>query len=132
MNFQAKVLITDDSPLMRMIVRTLLMQIGFEHIEEAEDGYQALQLLQKNKDFGLVLSDSNMPVMDGIDLLRKVRSDQYLKALPFMLITAEPKKEKIIDAIEAGVDDYIVKPLTVDILLKRLGQLAQKRPPLKG
>ncbi len=96
MNFQAKVLITDDSPLMRMIVRTLLMQIGFEHIEEAEDGYQALQLLQKNKDFGLVLSDSNMPVMDGIDLLRKVRSDQYLKALPFMLITAEPKKEKII------------------------------------
>jgi two-component system chemotaxis response regulator CheY len=131
LNFKTKVLIIDDLVPMRMIVRTLLRQIGFEHIEEADDGEQALQILQADKDFGLVLSDWIMPVMDGVDLLRKVRSDHNLKDLPFILITAEVEKKKIIEAIKAGVDIYIVKPLTEDILREKLKKLAHKRPSLR-
>jgi two-component system chemotaxis response regulator CheY len=131
LNFKTKVLIIDDFAPMRKIVRTLLRQIGFEHIEEADDGEQALQILQTAKDFGLLLSDWMMPVMDGVDLLRKVRSDRNLKDLPFILITAAAEKEKIIEAVKAGVDIYIVKPLTEAILREKLEKLSHKRPSLR-
>jgi two-component system chemotaxis response regulator CheY len=132
LNFEAKVLITDSFSTMRRVTRSLVRQVGFELIEEAEDGYQALQILQNNKGFGLVLSEWNMPVMDGVNLLRKVRGDQYLKDLPFLLITSEAEKEKIIEAIKAGVDNYIVKPFTAGILREMLKKLSHNRPCLKG
>ncbi len=131
LNFKTKVLIADDDPTTRAFILILLKEIGFEYIEDVKDGCQALQILQKNNDFGLVLSDWNMPVMDGFDLLKKVRGDQNLKDLPFILISAEARKEKIVEAIKAGVDTYIVKPLTEAILLEKLEKLAQKKPFLK-
>src|SRR5208337_3322196 len=101
LNVKLKVLIVDDLPIIRQILRTLIEEIGFEHIEEAGDGFDALKILRKNNDFGLVLSDWSMPVMDGGELLRHIRGDQNLKDLPFMLITAKVEKDKIIEAIKA-------------------------------
>ena len=125
-NIELKVLIVDDLPISRRIMRALMKEIGFEHIVEAVDGFQALKTLQANNDFGLVLSDWNMPVMSGMDLLMRVRADQKLKDLPFVLITAEANKEKMIEAIKAGVDAYIVKPVSSNILREKLNKVVLK------
>lgn len=130
-NFKVKVLVVDDFPTMRRIVKNLLKQLGFENIEEAENGEDALRKL-KSGEFGLVVSDWNMPVMEGIELLKNVRSDPQLKDIPFLMVTAEAEKEKVIEAIKAGVDNYIVKPFTGEILKEKLEKIAQKRPSLKG
>lgn len=130
-NFKIKVLVVDDFPTMRRIVKNLLKQLGFENIEEAENGEDALRKL-KSGDFGLVVSDWNMPVMEGIELLRRVRSDPQLKDIPFLMVTAEAEKEKVIEAIKAGVDNYIVKPFTGEVLKEKLEKIAQKKPSLKG
>lgn len=130
-NFKIKVLVVDDFPTMRRIVKNLLKQLGFENIEEAENGEDAFRKL-KSGDFGLVVSDWNMPVMEGIDLLKKVRSDPQLKDIPFLMVTAEAEKEKVIEAIKAGVDNYIVKPFTGEVLKEKLEKIAQKKPSLKG
>ncbi len=125
-NTKIRVLVVDDFPTMRRIVKNLLKQIGFENIDEAENGEDALRKL-KGGDYGLVVSDWNMPVMEGIELLRNVRSNPQLKEIPFLMVTAEAEKEKVIEAIKAGVDNYIVKPFTGEVLKEKLEKIAQKK-----
>ena len=114
-----KVLIVDDYSAMRRIVRTLMEQLHFVNIEEASDGTQALEKLRQDT-YCLVISDWNMSPMTGIDLLRAVRADEALKALPFIMITAEIKTENVIAAKQAGVSTYIVKPFTARTLKAKL------------
>lgn len=130
-NLKIKVLVVDDFPTMRRIVKNLLKQLGFENIDEAEDGAQALGKL-KTGGYGLVVSDWNMPVMEGIDLLKHVREDETLKSIPFLMVTAEAEKDKVITAIKAGVDNYVVKPFTAEILKEKLEKIADKKPSLKA
>lgn len=131
-NFKIMVLVVDDFPTMRRIVKNLLKQIGFENIEEAEDGVQALNKLKSGK-YGLVVSDWNMPNMEGIDLLRNIRQEpEPLKDIPFLMVTAESEKDKVIEAIKSGVDNYIVKPFTAEVLMEKLSKIAEKKPALKA
>ncbi len=120
-----KVLVVDDFSTMRRIVKNILKQLGFEDIEEAEDGAHAYSKL-KNGGFGLLVSDWNMPNMDGLELLKKVRTDPDLKGLPVMMVTAEAEKEKVIEAIKAGVDNYIVKPFTAEVMREKLERIFEK------
>ena len=113
------VLIVDDYKTMLRIIRNLLKQIGFDNVDEATDGSQALTLLRE-KNFGLVISDWNMEPMTGLQLLREVRADSQLKAMPFIMITAESKKENVVTAKEAGVSNYIVKPFNAQTLKMKL------------
>lgn len=130
-DFKIKVLVVDDFPTMRRIVKNLLKQLGFENIDEADDGVNALAKL-KNGGFGLVVSDWNMPNMEGIDLLRAVRQEPAVKDIPFLMVTAEAEKEKVIEAIKAGVDNYIVKPFTAEVLKEKLEKIAERKPSLKA
>lgn len=116
------VLIVDDYATMLRIIRNLLKQIGFENIEEATDGGDALQKL-KLKKYGLVISDWNMAPMTGIELLREVRKDDSLKATPFIMITAESKTENVVEAKKAGVSNYIVKPFNSDTLKGKIASV---------
>ncbi|MCD5411371.1 MAG: response regulator [Thermodesulfovibrionales bacterium] len=129
LNFGIKVLVVDDFPTMRRIIKNLLKQIGFEHIEEAENGTQALNKL-KNDSFGLVVSDWNMPEMNGITFLRNTRQSEDFKGIPFLMVTAEAEKEKVIEAIKAGVDSYVVKPFTSEILKVKIEKIAEKKKSL--
>ena len=114
-----KVLIVDDYQTMLRILRNLLRQLEFNNVEEAKDGGAALELLRKEQ-FGLVISDWNMEPMTGIQLLREVRADPKMKAMPFIMITAESKSENVIAAKEAGVSNYIVKPFNAETLKAKL------------
>ena len=114
-----KVLIVDDYKTMLRILRNLLRQLNFNNIDEATDGSMALQKLRQDS-FGMVISDWNMEPMTGIQLLREVRSDDKLKHLPFIMITAESKSENVIAAKEAGVSNYIVKPLNAETLKTKI------------
>jgi two-component system, chemotaxis family, chemotaxis protein CheY len=114
-----KVLIVDDYKTMLRILRNLLRQLNFNNIDEAIDGSSALQKLRQDS-FGLVISDWNMEPMTGIELLREVRSDDKLKPLPFIMITAESKSENVIAAKEAGVSNYIVKPFNAETLKTKI------------
>jgi len=114
------VLIVDDYKTMLRIIRNLLKQLGFDNIEEATDGTEALQQLRSGTEFGLVISDWNMEPMTGLQLLREVRSDENLKRLPFIMITAESKSENVIAAKEAGVSNYIVKPFNAETLRSKM------------
>lgn len=109
------VLIVDDYKTMLRIIRNLLKQIGFNNVDEASDGAEALSKLQ-TKSFGLVISDWNMEPMTGLQLLESVRADQKLKAIPFIMITAESKTENVVAAKKAGVSNYIVKPFNAETL----------------
>ncbi len=120
-----KFLVVDDFSTMRRIVRNLLKELGFSNVEEAEDGVVALQMLAAG-DFDFVVSDWNMPNMDGLELLKRVRADDRLKALPVLMITAEAKKENIIAAAQAGASGYIVKPFTASTLDEKLSKIFQK------
>jgi len=114
-----KYLVVDDFATMRRVVRSQLRELGIENIEEAEDGQDGLTQLQKGG-FGFVVTDWNMPNMQGIDLLRAIRSDAQLRHLPVLMVTAENKKENILEAAQAGVNGYIVKPFTADVLKEKL------------
>lgn len=116
------VLVVDDFATMRRIIKNLLKQLGFEKIDEAEDGMKALQKL-KSESFDLVISDWNMPNMTGIELLQAVRSDAGLKETPFLMVTAEADKENVLLAIKMGVSNYIVKPFTADVLQEKLQKI---------
>lgn len=113
------ILIVDDFQTMRRIIRTALEQLGFGKIEEAENGKAALSILKSRK-IDFIVSDWNMPEMMGIDLLRAVREDEKLKDLPFLMVTAESQKENVLEAVNAGVSNYIVKPFNKDTLEKKL------------
>lgn len=117
-----KFLVVDDFSTMRRIVRNLLKELGFSSVEEAEDGAAALQKL-KNDSFGFVISDWNMPNMDGLALLRNIRADASLKEIPVLMVTAEAKKENIIAAAQAGASGYVVKPFTAAVLEEKLNKI---------
>ncbi len=124
-DFKMKILCVDDFSTMRRIVKNILKQLGYVNIEEAEDGVQAYSKL-KSGAFGFLVSDWNMPNMDGLELLKKVRSDPALKNLPFLMVTAEAEKEKVIEAIKAGVSNYIVKPFTAEVLKEKMDKIFEK------
>ncbi|MFA7430229.1 MAG: response regulator [Rhodospirillaceae bacterium] len=115
-----RVLIVDDYKTMLRIIRNLLRQLGFNNIDEASDGSAALQQLRSGTTYGLVISDWNMEPMTGLQLLREVRADAKLKAMPFIMVTAESKSENVIAAKEAGVSNYIVKPFNAETLKAKM------------
>jgi two-component system, chemotaxis family, chemotaxis protein CheY len=117
-----KILIVDDFSTMRRIVRNILKQLSFNNVDEAEDGDIALEKL-KNGDYDFVITDWNMPNMTGLDLLKAIRSDTRLKDMPVLLITAEAEKENVVLAAQAGVNDYIVKPFTGDVLQQKINRI---------
>jgi two-component system chemotaxis response regulator CheY len=120
-----KVLVVDDFSTMRRIVKNLLRDLGFTNISEADDGSTALPMLQSG-DFDFVVTDWNMPGMQGIDLLKAIRADESLAHLPVLLITAEAKKEQIVMAAQAGVNGYIVKPFTAATLKTKLDKIFER------
>jgi len=117
-----KFLVVDDFSTMRRIVRNLLKELGFSNVHEAEDGVDALKKLRAES-FDFVVSDWNMPNMTGIDLLREIRKDDALKHLPVLMVTAEAKKENIIEAAQAGASGYVVKPFTSVTLDEKLKKI---------
>lgn len=104
-----KILVVDDTPMIRNIIKDILMKLGYNNIKDAENGIHALQKLKEEK-FDLVFLDWNMPGMQGIDVLREMRKSETYKNTPVIMVTAEAEKEKVITAINEGVSDYIVKP----------------------
>ncbi len=116
------VLIVDDASALRRIVRGLLKELGFKHLREAENGEMALAELMRKK-AGLVVLDWNMPVMTGIELLRAIRADDDLKDIAVLMVTAEAKKENIVEAVQAGVNNYIVKPFNAATLQEKLNKI---------
>jgi two-component system, chemotaxis family, chemotaxis protein CheY len=114
-----KILTVDDFTTMRRIIRNMLRQLGYTNIVEAEDGVEALSLLRREKvDF--VISDWNMPHMNGLELLKAIRADADLKPIPFLLVTAEALKEYVVEAVKAGVNSYVVKPFTAETLKEKM------------
>lgn len=122
---KTKFLVVDDFSTMRRIVRNLLKELGYVDVDEAEDGVQALQKLKSEK-FDFVVSDWNMPNMDGLDLLKAIRADAALSSLPVLMVTAEAKKENIIAAAQAGASGYVVKPFTAATLDEKLSKIFEK------
>ena len=122
MNKNMKILIVDDFSTMRRIIKNLLRDLGFNNTQEADDGTTALPMLKKG-DFQFVITDWNMPGMQGIDLLKAIRADDKLKSLPVLMVTAEAKREQIIEAAQAGVNGYIVKPFTAATLSDMLSMI---------
>ena len=117
-----KILVVDDMSTMRRIVKNIMKQLGFPNVEEAENGQDALDKLNAGS-FGFVISDWNMPVMTGIQLLRAIRADDKLKAIPVLMVTAEAQKENLVEAIQAGVSNYIVKPFTAEVLQEKMNKI---------
>ena len=114
-----KILTVDDFSTMRRIIRNMLRQLGYTNIVEAEDGAEALSLLQREK-MDFVISDWNMPNMNGLDLLKAIRADENLKPIPVLLVTAEALKENVVEAVKAGVNNYVVKPFTAETLKEKI------------
>jgi two-component system chemotaxis response regulator CheY len=125
MNKALKVLIVDDFPTMRRIVKNLLKDLGIENVDEAEDGAVAIAKLQGGN-FDLVISDWNMPNKDGLTLLKEIRAEATLATLPVLMVTAEAKKENIIAAAQAGANGYVVKPFTAAVLEEKLNKIFSK------
>ncbi len=119
---QQTVLVVDDFSTMRKIIKNSLQSMGFTKIIEAHDGIDAFEKLQQ-EDVCLIVSDWNMPRMSGIDLLKKVKSDERLSKIPFIMVTAEGQKECVIEAIKNGVSNYVVKPFTTEILEQKIQQI---------
>lgn len=119
------ILVVDDFPTMRRIVRSLLKELGFNNVDEAEDGQDALNKLRGGS-FEFVVSDWNMPNLDGLEMLKQIRSDDGLKHLPVLMVTAEAKKDNIIAAAQAGANGYVVKPFTAATLEEKLNKIFEK------
>ncbi len=122
MNKDLKFLVVDDFSTMRRIVKNVLQELGYTRIEEADDGKTALPMLQ-NGDFDFLITDWNMPGMQGIDLLKTVRADARLSTLPVLMLTAESKREQIVEAAQAGVNGYVIKPFTAATLKEKLDKI---------
>ena len=125
MDRNIKILIVDDFSTMRRIIKNLLRDLGFTNTFEADDGSTALPML-KDGDYEFVVTDWNMPIMQGIDLLKEIRKDPSLKHLPVLMVTAEAKRDQIIEAAQAGVNGYIVKPFTAGTLKEKLDKVFQR------
>jgi len=122
---QFRFLIVDDFPTMRRIVRNLLKELGYVNADEAEDGQAGLNKLREGR-FDFVISDWNMPNMDGLQMLQSIRADPALSKLPVLMVTAEAKKENIIAAAQAGANGYVVKPFTAATLEEKLSKIFEK------
>ena len=120
-----KILIVDDFSTMRRIIKNLLRDLGFTNTAEADDGLTALPMLQSGN-FDFLVTDWNMPGMNGIDLLRTVRADERLKNLPELMVTAEAKRDQIIEAAQAGVNGYVVKPFTAQGLKDKIEKIFER------
>lgn len=125
MNKNMKILIVDDFSTMRRIIKNLLRDLGFSNTYEADDGVTALPML-KNGDFDFLVTDWNMPGMSGIDLLRAVRADEKLRSMPVLMVTAEAKRDQIIEAAQAGVNGYVVKPFTAQALQEKIAKIFER------
>ena len=122
---ELKFLVVDDFSTMRRIIRNLLKEVGITNVDDAEDGQIALQKLRSGE-FNFVVSDWNMPNMTGLQLLREIRADDALKHLPVLMVTAEAKKENIVEAAQAGASGYVVKPFTAATLDEKLQRIFQQ------
>src|SRR3972149_7504930 len=122
LDLKMKILVVDDFSTMRRIVKNILKQIGYTEIDEAEDGNGALAKLRQDK-YDLIVSDWNMPNMTGLDLLKAIRADGALNGIPVLMVTAEAKKENVVEAIKAGVNNYIVKPFTAEVLREKIEKI---------
>lgn len=120
-----KILVVDDFPTMRRIIKNLLKDLGYENVDEAEDGQMGLEKL-RNGNFEFVVSDWNMPNLDGLEMLKQIRADVNLSSLPVLMVTAEAKKENIIAAAQAGANGYVVKPFTAATLEEKLNKIFEK------
>lgn len=125
MDKNIKILIVDDFSTMRRIIKNLLRDLGFNNTQEADDGATALPMLEAG-DFDFVVTDWNMPIMQGIDLLKAIRQSPKLKAMPVLMVTAEAKREQIVEAAKAGVNGYIVKPFTAATLKAKLDKIFER------
>ncbi len=122
MNTSIKVLIVDDFATMRRILKNILKQLGFKNLLEADDGTTALESLERN-DIDLIISDWNMPKMTGLELLKAVRVSQKYAKVPFLMVTAEAQKQNVIEAVQAGVSNYVVKPFTAEAISEKLERI---------
>lgn len=125
MDKNMKILIVDDFSTMRRIIKNLLRDLGFTNTAEADDGATALPMLQSGN-FDFLVTDWNMPIMSGLDLLLKVRADDKLKHLPVLMVTAEAKRDQIIAAAQAGVNGYVVKPFTAQALEDKIQKIFER------
>jgi len=120
-----KILVVDDFSTMRRIIKNLLRDLGFTNTQEADDGVTALPMLQSGN-FDFLVTDWNMPGMTGLDLLKEVRKDANLVSLPVLMVTAESKREQIIEAAQAGVNGYVVKPFTAATLKEKIDKIFER------
>lgn len=127
MDTQIRILVVDDFPTMRRIVRNLLGELGFETITDADDGTTAIAELKRSEEpYDLVITDWNMPLMSGLELLRTIRAHERLRTLPVLMVTAEAKREQIIEAAQNGVNGYIIKPFTAVTLKEKIDKIFQR------
>jgi len=131
MSSELRFLVVDDFSTMRRIVKNLLQELGYANVQEADDGNTALPML-KNGNFDFVITDWNMPQMPGLELLKAVRADDKLKHLPVLMVTAEAKREQIVEAAQAGVSGYVIKPFTAQTLSEKLNKILQARAGAKA
>jgi two-component system chemotaxis response regulator CheY len=122
---QMKILVVDDFSTMRRIIKNLLRDLGYTNTAEADDGKTALPMLQSGG-FDFLVTDWNMPGMNGIDLLKAVRADEKLKSLPILMITAEANRDQIIEAAQSGVNGYVVKPFTAAVLKEKIEKIFER------
>ncbi len=122
METSIKVLIVDDFATMRRILKNILKQLGFRNLVEADDGTTAWEVLE-NQTIDLIISDWNMPKMTGLELLKKVRADSRYAKTPFLMVTAEAQKQNVIEAVQAGVSNYVVKPFTAEAISDKLEKI---------
>lgn len=115
-----KLLVVDDSSTMRRIIKNTLSRLGYEDVLEGEDGLQGWTVLNDNLDIGMLITDWNMPEMNGLELVKKVRGDARFADLPIIMVTTEGGKAEVITALKAGVNNYIVKPFTPQVLKEKL------------
>ena len=115
-----KLLVVDDSSTMRRIIKNTLQRLGFDDVLEAEHGVEAWQIMERTPDISVLITDWNMPEMNGLDLVRKVRADGRYDSMPIIMVTTEGGKAEVITALKAGVNNYIVKPFTPQVLKEKL------------
>jgi len=115
-----KILVVDDSSTMRRIIVNTLARLGYKDVIQAADGVEAWEALQKNDDIGVVITDWNMPNMNGLELVKKIRAQEKYKLMPIIMVTTEGGKKEVIIALKAGVNNYIVKPFTPQVLKEKL------------
>ena len=122
MDTSIRVLVVDDFATMRRILKNILKQLDFKNLVEADDGTTAWEVLE-GQDIDLIISDWNMPKMSGIDLLKKVRASDKYKKIPFLMVTAEAQKQNVLEAVQAGVSNYVVKPFTAEAIFEKLDKI---------